>query len=58
MKTSEIAPLGVRMPPELKDRLREAAIENRRSLNAEVVKRLEQSLEATNGKAPNADLGG
>jgi predicted HicB family RNase H-like nuclease len=54
MKTSEIAPLGVRMPPELKERLREAASENRRSLNAEVVKRLEQSLDTEKAKAPNA----
>jgi hypothetical protein len=55
MKTSEIAPLGVRMPPELKDRLKSSAQENRRSLNAEVVLRLEESLAAEEkGKAPNA----
>jgi len=36
----EIAPFGVRMPPELKSRLEAAAKVSRRSLNAEVVTRL------------------
>ncbi|HEY1998796.1 Arc family DNA-binding protein [Paraburkholderia sp.] len=46
MKTNQIAPLGVRMPPELKDHLKEKASENRRSLNSEVVCRLEESVKA------------
>jgi predicted HicB family RNase H-like nuclease len=54
MKTSEIAPLGVRMPPELKEHLRAAAETNRRSLNSEVVRRLEESVAAEKEKAPNA----
>jgi len=37
--------LNVRMPPQLKERLREAAAENGRSLNAEIVQRLRASLE-------------
>lgn len=40
----EIAPFGVRMPPELKSRLEAAAKQSGRSLNAEVVARLEQSM--------------
>lgn len=44
-KTGDIAPLGVRMPPELKDALAAAARQNGRSLNAEIVLRLQQSLE-------------
>lgn len=58
MKTSEIAPLGVRMPPQLKEHLKAAADTNRRSLNSEIVRRLEESVEAEKGKAPNANLGG
>ncbi|WP_126242308.1 Arc family DNA-binding protein [Burkholderia gladioli] len=54
MKTYQIPPLGVRMPLELKEQLKARAIENRRSLNSEVVRRLEESLEAEKGKAPNA----
>lgn len=54
MKTSEIAPLGVRMPPGLKEHLKAVAESNRRSLNSEVVRRLEESVAAEKGKAPNA----
>lgn len=45
-KTSDIAPLGVRMQPELKSALVDIARQNGRSLNAEVVLRLEQSFQA------------
>jgi hypothetical protein len=44
-KTSEIAPLGVRMQPWLKDALAESAQRNGRSLNAEIVLRLEKSFQ-------------
>lgn len=44
-KTGDIAPLGVRMQPELKDALTAAARKNGRSLNAEVVTRLELSFQ-------------
>ena len=40
---SPIPPFGVRMPPELKDWLSEQARHSRRSLNGEIVKRLEES---------------
>lgn len=36
-------PLGVRMPDELKQWLKHQAVDNRRSLNAEIVLRLEES---------------
>ena len=41
----EIAPFGVRMPPELKARLQTEAKANGRSLNTEVVARLWASLQ-------------
>lgn len=40
----EIAPFGVRMPPDLKARLTTEAMRNGRSLNTEVVARLSASL--------------
>ena len=43
--TAHIAPFGVRMQPELKQRLEEAAKESGRSMNAEIVARLEGSLD-------------
>jgi hypothetical protein len=41
--TREDPQMKLRLPVELKDVLTEAALENNRSLNAEVVKRLEES---------------
>lgn len=41
----EIAPFGVRMPPELKERLNQQALSTGRSMNTEVVARLWASLE-------------
>lgn len=40
----DISPFGLRMPPAIKTALEEAARDNRRSLNAEIVARLEQSI--------------
>lgn len=40
----EINPFGLRMPAELKARLEDAAHDNRRSLNAEIVARLQESF--------------
>jgi hypothetical protein len=51
--------LKFRIPPDLKPRLEHAARENKRSINMEVIARLEQSLEAETqrgvgkGKAAN-----
>lgn len=42
--TREINPFGLRMPPKLKQTLEEEAKRNMRSLNAELVARLEESV--------------
>jgi len=44
----------VKMPPELKDSLSERAQQSFRSLNAEIVMRLTQSVDGEKEKAPNA----
>lgn len=36
--------MGVRMPPDLREQLKEKAAKNRRTLGSEIVHRLEQSL--------------
>lgn len=41
----DIVPLGLRMPPELKERIESEAKKNGRSMNAEIVARLQESLE-------------
>lgn len=46
MKVSNIAPFGVRMPPELKARLEKSAKKNGRSLNAELVFWLQKAMDA------------
>lgn len=43
--TSNIAPFGLRLQPELKSRLEQAATANGRSLNAEIVARLQGSFD-------------
>lgn len=43
-KVASIAPFGLRMQPELKQQIEEKARANSRSLNAEIVWRLEKSL--------------
>lgn len=43
VKGSQIAPFGLRMQPELKEWVQKRAEENRRSLNSEIVIRLEES---------------
>jgi len=45
-KIANIAPFGLRMQPELKQQIEEQALASGRSLNAEIVWRLEQSLKA------------
>lgn len=44
-KTADIAPFGLRLPPETKDELFKAARHSGRSLNAEIVARLVWSLQ-------------
>ncbi|WP_082744703.1 Arc family DNA-binding protein [Burkholderia seminalis] len=53
--TREDPQMKLRLPVKLKDRLTALAEENGRSLNAEVVKRLEESLERDLGGAPPVD---
>ena len=42
--TRDIAPFGVHMPPDLKSRVETAANKSGRSINAEIVTRLQQSF--------------
>ncbi|HCL5268736.1 TPA: Arc family DNA-binding protein [Salmonella enterica] len=44
MKTRDISPLGIRIPPDVKEKLKEKAKEEGRSLNSEIVQRLIRSL--------------
>lgn len=55
--TREDPQMKLRLPPELKDALALAAQENNRSVNAEVVKRLEESIgpAALGGRATQID---
>lgn len=55
MQIKNIPPFGIRMEPELKNCLQESARANRRSLNGEIVLRLERSIKKE--KALN-ELGG
>lgn len=43
----------LRIPPELKDKLRHAAYQNRRSVNAEIVHRLEHTFGEDNHRIPD-----
>lgn len=51
-KIREINPFGLRLPPEVKRSLEREAKSNHRSLNAEIVSRLQANL---NGTAPPAN---
>lgn len=44
--TRDLAPFGVRMPPDLKERVESAAKANNRSMNAEIVATLEKEYPA------------
>lgn len=52
----DIAPFGVRMPPDLKVRIEESAAKNGRSINAEIVGRLQQTFEPSNEALSWGDL--
>lgn len=45
LKIGNVAPFGLRMLPDLKEKMEKAAAESGRSLNAEIVARLEASLD-------------
>lgn len=55
MAKEEIVPRLVRMPKALLDKLAELAAQNRRSANAEIVYRLEESLRVDERKAQRED---
>lgn len=44
-KIRDINPFGLRIPSEMRDRLERACQHNKRSLNSEILKRLERSLD-------------
>lgn len=46
----QIPPYGLRMPPDLKDRVQAAAVANNRSMNAEIVATLEEKYPAPRGR--------
>lgn len=52
MANPAILHLTVRMPPALRDRLRDSAEANRRSMNSEIVHYLDCALEAQEAKGP------
>lgn len=54
---SQIAPFGVRLPESLKQELKQVAVENSRSLNTEIVYRLQQSLKKEKQKAAKNSAG-
>ena len=45
LRMRDLSPTGVRLPPELKKRVAEAAAANNRSISAEIVARVEKSFE-------------
>lgn len=55
---SQIAPFGLRMPEELKDAISKRAAENGRSMNAEIVQILEDSLASDDRRSRGLDLTG
>ncbi|WP_197419240.1 Arc family DNA-binding protein [Burkholderia sp. BDU5] len=50
MKAYQIAPFGLRMQPELREYLTEQAQKNFRSLNNEIIQRLEASRQKENAQ--------
>jgi len=51
-----INPLSVRMPSDLKDRIEAAAVTAHRSINSELVARLESSFRPPLAELPTAEL--
>lgn len=51
----DVNPFGLRMPPELKEELEVLAEQNRRSLNAEIIVRLEDSVQREGQTCITAD---
>lgn len=53
MKVSHIPPFGVRMPPDLKEKIDMASKQSGRSMNAEIVYRLQKSFYASTDTSVN-----
>lgn len=53
--TGQIAPFGLRMLPELREKIEAAARESGRSMNAEIVARLDASLKDQAEREPGSD---
>ncbi|SES75162.1 Arc family DNA-binding protein [Variovorax sp. OV084] len=51
----QIPPTPVRLPDELKDDLKEAAVANDRSLNGEIVNRLRSTFKEKRARQPSGD---
>ncbi len=51
----DVNPFGLRMPPEVKEELEKLAEQNRRSLNAEIIVRLEESIRREKDKCISED---
>lgn len=49
MKTKQLAPHPLRIPPEMKAELQHSATQARRSLSAEILIRLERTLQSDEG---------
>ena len=56
IKMKDIKPFALRMPPKLREQLERAAVQNKRSLNQEVMERLEASIANTPPSAPRASV--
>jgi len=54
MKMHQIAPFGLRMANDLKHELMKRADANKRSLNSELLVRLEESIKSEQKNAPTA----
>lgn len=50
---SHIAPFGLRMPEELKDKISESAKKNGRSMNSEIVQILEDAMQSSAQHSPD-----
>lgn len=49
MSAQSIAPFGLRLPPDLKEWITREARANRRSMNSEIILRLEESRKTNDG---------
>lgn len=55
-KFGDMSPYGVRMPRELKEKIKAAAKANRHSMNAEIIERLEESFRKDDYSSPSGTM--